>query len=89
MGGELVEHFDLFEHFEHFEHSKHLEHFVPPQFAIDEAQKPPSEDVPPIVPCGHLARRDRLEHPKKPKNSRKNKSDFFFSYQSVRVRLVQ
>ena len=80
MGGELVEHFDLFEHFEHFEHSKQLEHFVPPQFAIVEAQKLPSKDVPPIVPCGHLARRDWLEHPKKPcaRISRKNKSDFFF-----------
>ena len=80
MGGELVEHSDLFEHFEDFEHLKHLMHFEPPRFAIVEAQTPPSEDVPPTEPCGHLARLDRLEHRQKPcaKISRKNKSDFFF-----------
>ena len=57
MGGELVEHSDLFEHFEHFEL---------PRFASVGAKKPPPEDVPPTVPCGHLARLDRLEHLKKP-----------------------
>ena len=82
MGGELVEHSDLFEHFENFE---------PARFAIAEAQTPPSEDVPPTEPCGHLARLDRFEHREKPcaKNSRKKQIRIFFSYQSVRVRLVQ
>ena len=76
-GGGLVENFDLFEHFEHV---KHLEHFEPPRIASVGAQKPPSEDVLPTVPRGHLARLDRLEHLKKPcaKISRKKQIRFFF-----------
>ena len=83
MEGELVEHSNLLQQFEHFEHLNYLVHSEPPLFAIFGAPKPPFGDALPIVPCGHLARRDQLEPPKKPcakkkRLSRQNESEFYF-----------